>query len=73
MARFPPAPAPTRPAPTCGPARHGSTGSALPPERAGHLVASDRRQARYDADETSTGTSALPGLLVEIEAVVGIL
>ena len=60
MARFRPAPAPTRPAPTCGPASHGSAGTALPPERAGHLVASGRRQARYDADETSTGTGASP-------------
>ena len=54
MARFPPAPAPARPAPACGPASHGSTGSTLPPERAGHLAASGPRQARYDADETST-------------------
>ena len=39
MVRFPPAPAPTRPAPTCGLTSHGSTGSTLPPGRAGHPVA----------------------------------
>ena len=42
-----------QPAPTCGPASHGSNG--IPPESAGHPVASGR-QARYDAGETSTGT-----------------
>ncbi len=31
-----------------------------PAERAGHPVASGRRQARYDAGETSTGTGACP-------------
>ena len=39
MVRFPPAPAPTRPAPTCGHTSHGSTGSTLPPERARPPVA----------------------------------
>ena len=58
MARFPPAPAPTRPAPTCGLTSHRSTGSTFPPGRAGHPVACDRSQARYDAGETSTGTGA---------------
>ena len=57
MTRFPPAPAPTRPAPTCG---HTSHGSAFPPGRAGHPVAPDRRPARYDARETVTGTGASP-------------
>ena len=36
MARFPPAPAPTRPAPTCGLTSHRSTGSTFPRGRAGH-------------------------------------
>ena len=51
-----PAPAPTRPAPTCGLTSHRSTGSTFPPGRAGHPVAWDRSQARYDVGETSTGT-----------------
>ena len=48
MARFPPAPAPARPRPTCGPTSHGSANELFPPRRAGHPVAS-RRQARSDA------------------------
>ncbi len=39
MARFPPAPAPTRPRPTCGLTSHGSANGIFPPGRAGHPVA----------------------------------
>ena len=39
MARFPPAPAPARPRPTCGLTSHGSASGIFPPGRAGHPVA----------------------------------
>ena len=55
---FPPAPAPTRAAADLRahkPRQHSS-----PPERAGHRAASGRRQARYDAGDTGTGTDAFP-------------
>ena len=39
MARFPPAPAPTRPRPTCGLTSHGSANGIFPPGPAGHPVA----------------------------------
>jgi hypothetical protein len=39
MARFPPAPAPTRPRPTCGLTSHRSGNGTFPPRRAGHPVA----------------------------------
>ena len=39
MVRFPLAPAPTRPRPTCGLTSHGSANGTFPPGRAGHPVA----------------------------------
>jgi len=69
MARFPPAPAPTRPAPTCGLTSRGSADGTFPPERAGHCVAWDRRQARYDAGETG-GIDGHAVTVVETDVVV---
>ena len=54
----PPAPAPTRPAPTCGFTSHGS---AFPGGRGGHPVACGRRQARCDAGNAWHRYRFLPG------------
>jgi hypothetical protein len=58
----PPAPPTAWPAPACGLTGRSSAGGTFPPERAGHCVAPDRRQPRYDAGETGaeTGVSGRP-------------
>ena len=62
-ARFLPALAPTRPAPSCGlTSRRG--GGTFPPGQAGHPVAPGRHRAQCDAGETAPGPvpARLPGL-----------
>jgi hypothetical protein len=52
-ARLPLPPALARTAPICRPTSHDSTGSAFPPEQAGHPAALGQRQERPDTGETS--------------------